>query len=246
MVGRVAPEGGSRREAAARGYDPDLDRAASRTPAQGADGRNGYAVGRSLFAGDLRYIKQSNNRRYKRAILTALSIDTQHPSCANCGHSDYRVLRIRALPGSPDSRAFRNSYQFYNYVLANPTLYGLICENCNVLANAAMISVTHSIRAAIRKARILADPEGTAALISDGIDPAGDVTATLHNREAADLPPRPTLRADLDPGSDYLLDPTEIANSEAAKRAHADSLLADRISNLTGEDGKPLKPLGTL
>jgi hypothetical protein len=187
---------------------------------------------------DLSYIKHPHNRRYRRALLTALSIDPQHPSCAQCGHADHRVLRIKSIPPSPDSRSFRNIYSYYNYVLANPTGYGLICENCNQLAYSNLLNITHSMKAAIRKARLLADPAGTQAMIAQGIDPAAvayDEARTALRDLQRDLPRRSNGWRPLDEdlrASDSLVDPDEVAADQAATADRADELLESRVAEL--------------
>ena len=129
---------------------------------------------RAFTTVDLSYIKVSRNRKYRRALLTALAVDTAHPCCVNCGVSEHRVLQVYPTTGAPNGKFFRNQYAYWNYVLKNPTLYGLICANCALLANAQLINLNRAIKAAVRKAVVLEAQEGAAQAAEDALTSTPD------------------------------------------------------------------------
>lgn len=205
----------------------------------------GYTVGRQLTSVDLSYIKDKKNRRFRQAILTALAINPQKPSCVECGHDDHRVLNVYAIDGAYQNDVFRNMYAYYIYVLEHPEEYGLICANCQLLAKKAMVNVTRSVRAAIRAARYLEDPDSA---------PTPGMVDLSDLDDAKDA-----LRAELDTSDDLPVGLTheevwmwraqqydhkegEAEQGWQMRQQRADELLERRVSELLdpGVKGKPL------
>lgn len=76
--------------------------------------------------GETRFKKSTRKRRLKL-------IEVLGGKCVHCSFTDWRALQVDHPYGYglQDRKRFKNSYQFFNYVLKFPEEYQLLCANCN-------------------------------------------------------------------------------------------------------------------